>query len=172
MVAVSEAPRVTVWADVYTPPGGEAVTAGAVVSMVHVALAGVGSGLPAGSVAVTVKLWVPSARPVKVAGVVQVEASALSRMQVKVAGSLAENVNVAAVVLTVPVGPVSMTVFGAVVSGGAAVVNDQISSAASGLPETSCTPLGPPSTVVEYVVVVSSGASVEGDPIKHRVVRR
>ena len=69
---------------------------GATVSTVHVNCAGVGSVLPAPSVARTLKLWLPSQRPVKVFGEVQDEKPPASSSHSKVEPpSSAENVKVA-----------------------------------------------------------------------------
>jgi hypothetical protein len=64
------------------PP--EIEVSGAVVSTVHVALAGVGSGLPAVSVAVTTTVCEPSPRPLYVLGDVHATAVPVSSLHVKV----------------------------------------------------------------------------------------
>src|SRR5215213_8814399 len=118
-------------------------------------LAGVGSVLPAASVAFTAKVWVPLASLPYVLLVAVPFASQLppSNLVWKVAfeGSVEEKVNVASLLLTVPEGPESMVVSGGAVSGGGAVpaivVKDQLLSEASGLPARSLTPLVPPFTV-------------------------
>src|SRR5215208_5611942 len=83
-------------------------------------LAGVGSVLPAASVAFTSKVWVPLARLVYVLLVAVPLASQIppSLLVWKVAfgGSVEEKVNVASLLLTVPEGPETMVVFGGVVS--------------------------------------------------------
>src|SRR5215212_3537678 len=112
-------------------------------------LAEVGSVLPAASVAFTSKVWVPFARLVYVLLVAVPLDSQIppSNLVWKVAfeGSVEEKVNVASLLLTVPEGPETMVVLGGVLS--AAVVNVQTSSAESGLPAVSLTPLAPPLTV-------------------------
>src|SRR3990172_1630062 len=86
-----------------------------VVSTVQLQLAADGSWLPAGSVATTVKLWSPLARPVYVLGDVQAEVGAPSRLQAKDEPvSVAWNVKEALELATVPLGPESMIVSGAV----------------------------------------------------------
>src|SRR3989304_2639595 len=78
-----------------------------------------GSGLPAGSVATTVKLWSPLARPVYVLGDVQAEVGAPSRLQAKDEPvSVAWNVKEALELATGPLGPQSMNVAGAVGAAG------------------------------------------------------
>jgi hypothetical protein len=59
MLSDALAETVTVPDTVAPTKGAEMDTAGAVVSMVHVKLAGVGSVLPAASVACTWKVWLP-----------------------------------------------------------------------------------------------------------------
>src|SRR5215208_2676737 len=115
-------------------------------------LAGVGSVLLAASVAFTAKVWVPFASLLYVLLVAVPLDSQIppSNLVWKVAfeGSVEEKVNVASLILTLPEGPETMVVLGGVVSaGGAAVVNVQTSSAESGLPAASLTPLAPPLTV-------------------------
>jgi hypothetical protein len=114
-------------------------------------LAGVGSVLPAASVAFTSKVWVPLGSWLYVLLVaVPSSQGPPSNLVWKVAfeGSVEEKVNLASLLLTVPEGPETMVVLGGVVSaGGAAVVNVQTSSAESGLPAASLTPLAPPLTV-------------------------
>src|SRR5215210_2988449 len=83
-------------------------------------LAGVGSVMPAASVAFTSNVWVPLASLPYVLLVAVPFASQLppSNLVWKVAfeGSVEEKVNVASLLLTVPEGPESMVVFGGVVS--------------------------------------------------------
>src|SRR5215211_1043347 len=83
---------------------------------VQVRMAGVGSLLPAVSVAVTWNVWGPSIRLLKVCGEPQFSISSSSIKQMKEPGSLDEKVNVAELLLTVPDGPESMLAFGAVLS--------------------------------------------------------
>jgi hypothetical protein len=121
-------------------------------STFHLRLAAVGSVLPAASVAFTSKVWVPLASLLYVLLVAVPLDSQIppSNLVWKVAfgGSVEEKVNVASLLLTLPEGPETMVVSGGVVSaGGAAVVNVQTSSAESGLPAASLTPLAPPLTV-------------------------
>ena len=93
------------------------VVSGAVVSTVQVRLAGVGSVLPAGSVARTVNVWEPSANPVYVLGEVQAVSDPPSSVQPNVEPVwLALKANVAVSEVAVPVGPASMVVSGAVLS--------------------------------------------------------
>ena len=60
-VSLGEAERTTV--PRRNSPGSARPPPGAVASIVHVWVAGVASTLPAGSVARTWKVWLPSARP-------------------------------------------------------------------------------------------------------------
>jgi hypothetical protein len=101
------------------PSAGLVMTgaAGAIVSTVHVRVAGVGSVLPAESVARTAKVWEPSPRPVYVRGDVHAVNAAPSRLHSNVAaGSSAEKLNVAVVNAVEPSGPEPIVVFGATVS--------------------------------------------------------
>src|SRR5215208_8476981 len=84
----------------------------------HLRLAGVGSVLPAASVAFTSKVWVPLAKPVYVVGDTQGLVAASSLHWKVEFGSEEEKVNVATLLLTVPEGPESMVVSGGVVSVG------------------------------------------------------
>src|SRR5918995_7230578 len=119
----------------------------------HLRLAGVGSVLPAASVAFTSKVWVPFARLLYVLGEGHGLKAPLSREHSKEEpASEEEKVNVASLLLAFPEGLESMVVCGGVVSGGGgvvpvAVVKDQLLSEASGLPARSLTPLVPPFTV-------------------------
>ena len=123
------------------------MTDGATVSTVHVAVAGEASVLPASSVAATLTLWRPSARPESSSGDAQSAAAPPSTTQLNVAGvSVAENVIDADADATVPLGA-EMVVSGGVRSGAAAVVKVQVWSVARGLPATSVTPPAPPRTV-------------------------
>jgi hypothetical protein len=81
-------------------------------------LAGVGSSLPAASVAFTSKVWVPFARLLYVLLVTAPLASQFppSNLVWKFEGSVEEKVNLASLLLTVPEGPETMVVFGGVVS--------------------------------------------------------
>jgi len=91
--------------------------AGAVVSIVHVRLAGVGSTLPAASVALTRKLCGPSERPEYVNGDEQPENAAPSRLQAKLEPlSLEVNVKVALVTFVGFAGADPILVSGALVS--------------------------------------------------------
>src|SRR5206468_7081463 len=90
------------------------VVSGAWVSMVQLKLNGVGSGLPAVSVAVTVKAWLPGAKPLYVTEpLLQAAAASLSSWQTKVAPSVAWKVKVAVLLLVMPFGAVSISVSGA-----------------------------------------------------------
>ncbi len=74
-------------------------------------LAGVASTFPAVSMARTWKVWVPSAKPVYSLGELQAVKVALSRLHSKVAPvSLEAKVNVAELLVTVPVGPAVIVV--------------------------------------------------------------
>ncbi len=111
-----------------------------VVATVQVRLAGVESVLPEASVALTEKVWEPSAKPVYCCGEVQLLKAVLSRRHSKVEfASLEENSKVAEVLFTVAEGPEVMVVSGGVVSAGgaAAVAKDQLLSAPRGLPARS-----------------------------------
>jgi hypothetical protein len=110
--------------------------------------------LPAASMALTLKVWEPWAKPVYVLGEEQLLKAPLSREHSKVEfASEEEKVNDEALFcFMVFGGPEFMKVSGAVVSGGggavpAIVVKDQLLSEASGLPARSLTPLAPPKTV-------------------------
>ena len=109
--------------------------------------------MPAASLALTLKVWEPLAKPVYVLGEEHALKAPLSREHSKEEpASEEEKVNVASLLLAFPEGPESMVVCGGVVSGGggvvpAAVVKDQLLSEASGLPARSLTPLVPPFTV-------------------------
>jgi hypothetical protein len=98
--------------------GGPALieVSGGVVSTVQVKLAGVGSTLPAASVAVTWKVCDPGARPVYGCGLVHV-ALAPSSEQLKVEpGFVAVNEKLALVALVGFAGPPVIVVSGALVS--------------------------------------------------------
>ena len=80
-------------------------------------MAGVGSTLPAASVARTAKLWVPAARALYVVGDVHEVKAAPSRLHENVdPTSSDENANSAVVALVVPAGPVTMLVSGGAMS--------------------------------------------------------
>jgi hypothetical protein len=116
--------------------GCVAFTAGAVVSTVQVRCAGVASTLPAASVARTANAWEPSLRPAYCCPETQAAKGAASRLHWNVAvASSEENLNTADADVTVPDGPASMVVSGAVVS--AAGVADTTSDAALALPVVS-----------------------------------
>jgi len=90
---------------------------GGAVSTTQVKLAGVASVLPAASVAVTVNVWLPAARPLYEAGLVQAAAAPPSRTHWNVEPASVEwNVKEAEVELVGLVGPLSITVSGATVS--------------------------------------------------------
>jgi hypothetical protein len=75
--------------------------------------------LRAASVALTWKMWVPLAKPVYLLGEEQALKGALSSLHSKVlAASEEEKAKLASFCFTVPEGPESMVVFGAVVSCG------------------------------------------------------
>jgi hypothetical protein len=91
--------------------------AGGVTSTVQVRTAGVGSVLPAGSVALTSKVCPPSARALYVTPLVQDTKTPVSSLHSKLLpASLAVNVNVALVSLVAPKGPVAIAVSGAATS--------------------------------------------------------
>jgi len=93
------------------------VVLGAARSIVHVYVAGVASVLPAGSMARTLKVWLPAASPLYELGDVQAAYAAPSRLQAKVdPASVAVNANVAAVWFVGFAGLDEIVVFGAVVS--------------------------------------------------------
>jgi hypothetical protein len=100
------------------PLAGEtSVTAGAAVSTVHDPCAGVGSTLPAGSTARTSKPCAPSDRPLYDLGDEQAAKPAPSSRHWKLALPSGElKLNDASFTATVPDGPESIVVFGAVVS--------------------------------------------------------
>ncbi len=122
--------------DVATVPDGaeSIVVCGAVVSTVQVRAAGVGSGLPAASLAVTVRVCEPSLRAVYGWGDRHGVAAAPSSLHWNVEpASLDENVNVALALLTRVEGPLSIDVLGAVVS----TVQLRVAGVGSGLPAAS-----------------------------------
>src|SRR5205809_56529 len=87
----------------------------AIGSTVQVWLAGVGSALPAGSVACTAKMCVPSPRPLRPAGEVHAARMAPSSLHWKVVPvSFDENEKVAAASLTSGLGPALIVVCGGV----------------------------------------------------------
>ena len=93
------------------------VVSGAAVSIVNIREAGVGSTLPAASVARTVNACVPSASVPRFRGDEHGWNVPVSSRHSNVdPDSLAENVNTGALLLVVPVGPVLIVVSGAVVS--------------------------------------------------------
>src|SRR5436309_481453 len=102
--------------------GAVSETVGGVVSAtcrstVQVRDAGLGSVLPAGSVALTVNVWLPSARPVYVLGEVQAATLPPSSVQPNVEPvSLELNPKVAVSEVAVPDGPASIVVSGGPVS--------------------------------------------------------
>ena len=100
------------------PDGPESiVVSGGVLSTVQVRLAGVGSGLPAGSVAPDGEGVRPSARPLYALGEVHPAGAPPSSVQAKVEPvSLALNANVADAEPSVPDGPESIVVSGGVLS--------------------------------------------------------
>jgi hypothetical protein len=116
-VAVMLAPGAT---PVKLVPGTVLVTLGGVVSTVKLRCAGLASSLPAASLALTKKVWVPLARLLYVllVAVPLASQSPPSNLVWKVAfeGSVEEKVNVASLLLTVPEGPETMVVSGGVVS--------------------------------------------------------
>jgi hypothetical protein len=95
---------------------GVSVEVGVLISAIHVRTAGVGSLLPAASVAVTWNVCDPGSRLLNDCGEPQSSISTSSMKQMYEAGSLEEKVNVAESLLTVPEGPESIVVFGAVLS--------------------------------------------------------
>src|SRR3712207_4764808 len=91
---------------------------GATVSTVKSCSAGVGSALPAASVALTLKACEPLARPAYSCGEVQLMKGAPSRLHLKVEpASEEENEKLAETLLLAPSGPESMEVSGGVASG-------------------------------------------------------
>jgi hypothetical protein len=93
------------------------VTIGSTVLMVHVKLAGVASALPAASVAATVNVWLPVARPLYAFGLVQLAAAPPSMTQLNVLPASVEvNEKLALVLLVGFVGFAVIVVFGATVS--------------------------------------------------------
>ncbi|OLT23480.1 hypothetical protein BJF78_32240 [Pseudonocardia sp. CNS-139] len=106
---------VTTWPQVTCASTGAAVT-------VQIQVAGTPSVLPATSTARTANVWPPTARPVTVCGEVHGVNAAPSRLHSKAAsGSSEANSNDASVATVVASGPLSITVSGAVVSGGGGV---------------------------------------------------
>jgi hypothetical protein len=91
-------------------------------------------------------------------GDVQDAKAPLSSEHSNVEDSVALNVNVADVDAVGPLGPESIVVSGGVVSGASAVVNDQLTVDASGLPAASVTPPDPLGSVAVYVVAGSRAA--------------
>ena len=85
-------------------------------------LAGVRSTLPAASMARTRSWWLPTDRAVYVTGETHVLKAEPSSEHWKVAPASLENVSVACVLPVSAGGPVSIAVFGAVVSGGGTTV--------------------------------------------------
>ena len=107
---------------------------GAVRSIAQVELAGVVSVLPAGSVARTSKLWLPSESAPVVCGLVQDAQLPPSTRHSKLEpGSLALNVKVGVVSLDGLAGPESSVVVGAVTS----IVQVKLAGVASVLPDGS-----------------------------------
>ena len=92
------------------------VVSGAVVSMVHVKLAGVVSAFPAASRARTNNVWLPSDRPARASGVVHATKAAPSRLHSKVPASFEVNVKLAEVELLTAGGVEVRVVLGAMVS--------------------------------------------------------
>ena len=89
---------------------------GATVSTVQLRVAGVGSALPAASRARTRNVCAPSARPEYVFGLVQAAKPPPSSSHSKPAPASLEKVKIASAEPTVPTGPESIVVSGAVVS--------------------------------------------------------
>ena len=104
---------------VVEPDGPPSIlVSGAVVSTVKLREAGVGSGLPAGSVARTSKLWPPSARGPAVCGAEHSPQPPPSiRHSNHEPGSFAEKPKVGDAAFVGPDGPLSMVVSGGVPSG-------------------------------------------------------
>ena len=90
------------------------VVFGAVVSTVQVKLAGVGSRFPAVSIARTWKVWLPTASPARLSGVVHAANAAPSRLHSKLPASVEVKVKVALVELLTAGGVEVSVVFGAV----------------------------------------------------------
>src|SRR3954449_8012092 len=104
---------------------------------VHVRDAGDASTLPAASVARTSNVCAPTASPLKSRGDVHAPHTPPSSRHSNVAASLAPNVKLAVVAVTVPDGPPVIVVSGAVVSAGAATVHARDAGDASTLPAAS-----------------------------------
>jgi len=120
-VAVDVAVAVSVGVDVFVGVAvgvsvGVSVIVGVATATIQVRIAGVGSLLPAVSVAVAWNVCEPLIKLLKVCGEPQLSISTSSRKQIKEDGSLDEKVKVAESLLTVPEGPESMVVSGAVLS--------------------------------------------------------
>jgi hypothetical protein len=127
-------------AELFVGPDGPdvIVVSGAVASTVKDRVAGVGSVLPAESVAATERLYAPSARVLNVFGEVQAAAVPVvlpgpSRVQAKDAPLSALNPNVGVASLVNPDGPESMVVSGVLVS----TVNEPVAAVGSALPAAS-----------------------------------
>ncbi len=102
------------------PDGPEPIagTPGALMSIVHRWVAGVGSVLPTASIARTSKAWWPSPRPATSSGLAQGSHAAPSRRHSKVAPGSDSNRNDALVATVRPGGATVIVVSGGVVSGG------------------------------------------------------
>jgi hypothetical protein len=85
-------------------------------------VAGVGSTLPARSVATTVKVWSPGARSEYSIGVLHSASGSASSLHSKVEPASAANVKAAIVAPVWALGPERIRVSGGVVSGGALIV--------------------------------------------------
>jgi hypothetical protein len=112
------------------------VVSGGVVSTVNGRLAGVASAFPAASLARTSKVYPPSARAAVVWGDVQDSNAPEPMRHWKLAPGSLENVNMGVVSFVEPVGPVSIAVSGAVVSG-ASTVQAKLAGLGSALPAAS-----------------------------------
>ena len=116
------------------PLGPESIAVcGAVVSTVHVRLAGVPSTLPAASVARTSKVCSPSARALSACGLVHDANAPPSSLHSKVAPSFAEKAKDAPVERVRTLGPESIVVSGAVAS----TENERVAGVPSTLPAAS-----------------------------------
>jgi hypothetical protein len=138
------------------------VVSGAAVSTVQVKLAGDASALPAASVAATVNVWLPSASPAYVFGLVQLAAAPPSIVQLNVLPASVEVKEKLALALFVGfVGLVVIVVFGAVVSTVKATDDEPTFVAASvALTTTVCEPSVNPLYAFGLVQLVAAPPSM------------
>ncbi len=115
----------------------ERVRARSSLGIVKVRVAGVGSWLPAPSVAATANVWVPLAKPLTSSLSPPHSEGVASRRHAKAeAGSLAENPNTVYSLSSQPLGPEVMVVSGGVVSG-SATCQEKVAGVGSVLPDAS-----------------------------------